>query len=135
MSSLEGVQSEELEAAIAENPEAVAELVRRLDAVNELLDVLALGGGALDDEMVRSLAQTGSGLGELAQTAADEDTRDGLETLLDGVGTAERQDVDAVGVLGLIRGMRDPEVQHGLGYLLAVAKAIGQEQRPEQQRD
>ena len=33
-----------LEDAIAENPEAVADFVRRLDAVNELLDVVDRGG-------------------------------------------------------------------------------------------
>ncbi len=192
--------STELEEAIAENPEAVAGLVRRLDAVNELLDVLALGESALtdemardvadttatlaesadglatdetaalaeavgengaelrralesivalqrsgtleelmelaevaslgtaalDDEMVRSLAETGSGLGELAQDAADDDTREGLETMLRGVGAAERDPPERVGLVGLLRRSRDPDVQHGLGYLLAVAGAIGQ---------
>lgn len=172
MSATDDVPSEELEAAIAENPEAVAAFVRRLDAVNELLDVLAteetadlaaaVGGNgtelqetvellatlqrrgtlddlaelaavgslataALDDEMVRSLAKTGSGLGEVAQTAAEEDTRDGLETLLGGIGAAERDDPEPVGALGLVRGIRDPEVQYGLGYLLAVARAIGRD--------
>lgn len=128
MSTTDDATSEELEAAIAENPEAVAAFVRRLDGVNELLDVLALGESALDDEMVRSLAKTGSGLGEVAQTAAEEDTRDGLETLLAGIGAAEGEEIDSVGALGLIKGVRDPEVQYGLGYLLAVARAIGREQ-------
>ncbi|QZX99177.1 DUF1641 domain-containing protein [Halobaculum rubrum] len=197
----ESVDSDALEEAIAENPEAVAEFVQRLDAVNELLDVLALGEGALSDEMVRelsstagtlaesadglateetvalaaavgdngeeltealdtlvtlqrsgtldelaeiaevgslataalsdemvrSLASTGSGLGEVADTAADEDTREGIETLLDGVGDAEAEAPERVGAIGLARGIRDPEVQYGLGYLLALAGAIGRE--------
>ena len=189
-----------LEEAIAENPEAVAEFVRRLDAVNELLDVLALGEDALtdemtrdladttatlaesadglateetvalaetvgqngddladalesllalqragtldelvelasvaslataamDDEMVTSLASTGSALGELAQTAATDDARDGLETVLAGVAEAERESPGRLGALGLVRATRDPDVQRGLGYLLAVSRAIGQ---------
>jgi len=188
-----------LEAAIAENPEAVADFVRRLDAVNELLDVVALGEGALtddmvvelantgstlaesadeiateetvalagtvgangeeladametivelqrsgalddlaelagvaslataalDDEMVRSLAATGSSLGEVADSAAEPATRDGIETLLASVGEAEQQPADAVGAIGLLRATRDPEVQHGLGYVLALARALG----------
>ncbi|MFC6872623.1 helical membrane plugin domain-containing protein [Halobellus marinus] len=192
----------ELQAAIAENPEAVAEFVERLDAVNELLDVLALGESALtdemardvagttatlaesadgiatdetaalaetvgengaeieaalesvlalqrsgtleelvelaevvslltaalDDEMVRSLAGTGSGLGELAQTAADEETREGLDTLLSSVGAAERDTSEPVGALGLIKATRDPEVKRGLGYLLSLSRAIGRSQ-------
>ncbi|MEF8782305.1 MAG: DUF1641 domain-containing protein [Haloarculaceae archaeon] len=190
----------ELEAAIAENPEAVAAFVRRLDAVNELLDVLALGENALtdemarevagttatlaesadglatddtvglaesvganaaeleetietlvtlqrsgtleelvelaevaslataalDDEMVTSLASTGATLGEVAQTAADEDTRDGIETLLGGLGEAESEPPQRVGPLGLLKASRDPDVQHGLGYLIALSRAIGQ---------
>jgi len=194
--SLEG---SELEAAIAANPEAVAAFVRRLDAVNELLDVVALGEDALtdemvvelagtgstlaesadavateetvalagavgengddlaealetlvelqrsgaledladlagiaslgtdalDDEMVRSLAATGGSLGELADTAGAPETRDGIETLLDGVGAAERAEPQAVGAVGLVRALRDPEVKYGLGYILAMASAIG----------
>ncbi|MFA9518405.1 DUF1641 domain-containing protein [Halopenitus sp. H-Gu1] len=189
-----------LEAAIAEDPEAVAAFVRRLDAVNELLDVLALGEGALSDEMVRelagtgatlaesadglatdgtvvlagavgengeelrdaletvvelqqsgtlselselaevvslataalddemvtSIAGTGSGLAEVAQTAGEEDTREGIETLLDGVATAEGEQPEAAGTLDLLRAIRDPEVQYGLGYMISIARAIGQ---------
>ena len=192
---------DDLEAVVAENPEAVAAFVDRLDAVNELLDVISLGesaltdemavelagtastlaesadgiatdetvrlaasvgengdelreametlvelqrsgtldelaelGGvgslaaaALDDEMVRSLAATGSSLGEVADTAADGDTREGLTTLLQGVGAAQRSEPQPVGAVGLARSVRDPEVKHGLGYLLTVAKAIGRE--------
>jgi len=191
-----------LEAAIAENPEAVADFVRRLDAVNELLDVVALGesamtdemiveltgtaetlaasadgvatdetvrlaetvgengddltdaletvvelqregtlddlaelgnvaglaNAALTDEMVVSLAGTGSSLGELADTASDDHTREGLTTLLDSVGAAEQAEPSAVGAIGLAKGLRDPEIKQGLGYLLAVAKALGQQQ-------
>ncbi|USZ68505.1 DUF1641 domain-containing protein [Halorussus salilacus] len=191
----------DLEAAIEQNPEAVAEFVDRLDAVNELLDVLSLGESALtdemvrdlsatgstlaesadglatdetvalagtvgqnadeledaletllvlqrtgtldelaelagvgslataalDDEMVASLASTGASLGEVAQTAADDDTRDGIETLLEGVGEAQRGPPEQVGPVGLVRGLRDPEVQYGLGFLLALAGAIGRE--------
>ncbi|WP_336338370.1 DUF1641 domain-containing protein [Haloarcula brevis] len=191
----------ELESAIEQNPEAVADFVDRLDAVNELLAVLSLGESALDDEMVRelsatgatlaesadglatdetvalaerigengddlraaldtllalqrsgtldelaelaevgslasaalndemvtSLAGTGAGVGELAQTASDDDTRAGIETLLEGLGDAERKSPEQVGAVGLLRGLRDPDVQYGLGYLLALAGAVGRE--------
>ena len=196
----EGADPEaDLEAAIAENPEAVAEFVRRLDAVNELLDVLSLGenaltdemirevagttatlaesadglateetvglaetvgengaeleaalesvlelqrtgaleelvelGGvasllssALDDEMVASLASTGASLGEIADTAAGADARDGIETTLEGLAAAESEPPERVGPVGLLGAARDPEVQYGLGYVLAIARAIG----------
>ena len=195
----------DLETVVAENPEAVAAFVERLDAVNELLDVLSLGEGALsdemvreladtsstlaesadglateetaslaatvgrngaeledalesvltlqrtgaldelvevagvlslatsalDDEMVRSLAATGGSLGEVADTAADDDTRDGLETVLAGLGDAEREPPERVGAVGLLKATRDPDVQRGLGYLVAVARAIGAADAPE----
>jgi len=197
--SAEAPESDALEAAIAENPEAVAEFVRRLDAVNELLDVVALGESAmtdemvtelagtgatlaesadglateetvalaetvgdngdelrealetmlelqrsgtlddlaelasiaslgtaaLDDEMVRSLAAMGGSLGEVADTAAEPDTRDGIETMLEGIGEAQREEPQPVGAIGMAKAMRDPEVKYGLGYVLAMARAIG----------
>jgi len=192
----------ELAAAIEENPDAVADFVRRLDSVNELLDVLALGESALtdemardvsgttatlaesadaiateetvgvagavgangaaledaleslvalqesgtldelmelaevvslltaalDDEMVRSLAATGSSLGEVAETAADEDASDGIETALTALGEADSETPERVGPVGLLKATRDPDVQHGLGYLVAMARAIGRAQ-------
>ena len=196
---------DDLEAAIAENPEAVADFIERLDAVNELLDVVDLGTSAMTDEMVvelsgtaetlaasadgiatdetvglaesvgenggelqealdtlvdlqrsgtldelaelgdvvslgtsamtddmvRSLAGTGSSLGELADTAAQDDTRGGLTALLNSLSAAEQAETVAVGPVGLMKAIRDPEIQHGLGYLLAIAKALGQQQSTE----
>lgn len=60
----------DLEAAIEQNPEAVAEFVEHLNAVNELLDVLSLGESALTDEMVRDFSATGSTLVESADGIA-----------------------------------------------------------------
>ncbi|MFC7324746.1 DUF1641 domain-containing protein [Halorubrum rutilum] len=205
MSEPQNPAPSELEAAIERNPEAVAELVEHLDAVNELLDVLSLGESALDDEMVRelsatgsmlaesadglatdetvalaetvgengnelqealdtvltlqrsgtldelaelaevgslvtaalddemvtSLAGTGAVLGEFTQAASDDDTRDGIETLLESVGEAERESPEQVGAVGLVRGLRNPDVQYGLGYLLALAGALGRAQSTE----
>ncbi|WP_435365379.1 DUF1641 domain-containing protein [Haloarchaeobius sp. DYHT-AS-18] len=195
------IEAEELAEAIEQNPEAVAEFVSRLDAVNELLDVLELGtsamddemvmrlaktgstlaesadavatpetvrlaeavgrdgddlaaavetiselqrngtlddlaaladllalmNGAVDDDMVMRLARTGSSLGELADTAAEPDTVRGLERMLHAVGDANAKESEPVGVIGLAKATRDPEVKEGLGYLLALAKALGRE--------
>lgn len=85
----------------------------------------SLATAALDGEVVTSLAGTGAALGEVAQTAADDDTRDGLETLLAGIGEAQREPAEQVGAVGLVRNLRDPDVQYGFGYLLALAGAIG----------
>jgi uncharacterized protein YjgD (DUF1641 family) len=186
--------------AIAENPEAVAEFVKRLDAVNELLDVVTLGtealddsmvaeltgtaatlgeaadgaattetvklaeavgqsGGdladaletvvelqrtgtlddlveaahaisllteALDDEMVVELARTGSRLGEVADAASDPETVQGIQLLLGAMGQAGApENRPDPGMLNLAKSARDPDVQAGLGYLLALAGGIG----------
>ncbi|WP_380679102.1 DUF1641 domain-containing protein [Salinigranum sp. GCM10025319] len=203
-SSLDGLDASEydsLEAAIADNPDAVAAFVRRLDAVNELLDVVALGTSALEDDMVAELAgtaatlaeagdglateetvrlaalvgqngddlaaaletlvdlqragtldefvgvadalslataaleddmvaelaRTGSRLGEVADEAADPAAARGLTRLVRAVGDAEAADPERVGAVGLLRSTRDPEVQAGLGYLLALARAVGRQ--------
>ena len=60
-------------------------------------------------------------------TAADDDARNGIETLLEGLTEAEREPPERVGPVDLVRELRDPDVQHGLGYLLAMAGAIGRE--------
>ena len=196
---LDGADRDALAAAIEENPEEVARFLERLDAVNDLLDVLDLGMGAMDDEMVESLAQTGgtlaesadglatretvqladavganggelaeametvvalqrsgtlddlaaiadvvalasgalddemvetlaargTALGELADTAAEPETARGLSTMLDAVGDATEEPPEPVGVVGALRATLDPEVRAGLGFLLAVAKALG----------
>ncbi len=105
-----------------------------LDELAELAEVGSLATAALDDEMVTSLAGTGAALGEVAQTASDDDARDGIERLLESVGEAERNSPDQVGAVGLLRGLRDPNVQYGLGYLLALAGALGRVQNTEESR-
>ncbi|MFW6317203.1 MAG: DUF1641 domain-containing protein, partial [Halorubrum sp.] len=112
---------------LSEAMETLTELQRSgaLDELAELAQVGSLATAALDDEMVRSLAGTGSALGEVADTAADDDARDGVKTMLEGVGAAHRSDPEPVGALGLARSVRDPEIRYGLGYLLAISKAIG----------
>jgi uncharacterized protein YjgD (DUF1641 family) len=118
---------DELAAAIAENPEEVAALVRRLDLVNDLLDVASLGVEAADDEMVSSIAGTAGSLGELADEAADPETVRGARTLLRALGEAGDPETTyrEVGPVGLVRALRDPEVKRGLAFLIAVARGIG----------
>lgn len=74
--------------------------------------------------MVTTLAGTGTGKGGVAETASGPDARAGVETLLDGVGDATGEPSEPAGALGLVRALRDPEVQFGTGYLVAVARAI-----------
>jgi uncharacterized protein YjgD (DUF1641 family) len=120
---------DDLTAALAEDPEAAAAFVRRLDDVNELLDVMALATEAADDEMVASVAGTAGSLGELADEASDPETVRGARTLLRALGDAGDPETTyrGVGALGLLRALRDPEVKRGLAFLVALARGVGRE--------
>jgi uncharacterized protein YjgD (DUF1641 family) len=121
-------------AELAAGLETLARLEREgtLDALAEAADAVALLTAALDDEMVQSLAGTGARLGELGDAAADERTAAGLARLLAAVGEAEGTEPEAVGTVGLLRATRDPEVRSGLGYLLALARAVGRSRPTEE---
>ena len=115
--------TEELTAAIEENPEAFATFVRNLETVNELVEVAELGTAAMDDEMVAELARTGSSLGELADSAASDDTRSGIQVLLRALGEADANGpVDRYDVW---EGLRDGEFLAGVRYALSILRSLG----------
>jgi uncharacterized protein YjgD (DUF1641 family) len=123
-----------LAASVGENAEdledALETLVRlehagTLDELAELADAVTLLTAALDDEMVVRLARTGSSLGEVADTAAEPETARGIQRLLGAVGEAGGEPPEAVGAVGLVRALRDPEVKRGMGFLLALARGLG----------
>ncbi|SEO57949.1 Uncharacterized conserved protein YjgD, DUF1641 family [Halogranum amylolyticum] len=118
-----GENADDLSAAI----ETLVGLQRdgTLDDLAALGDLVSLGSAALDDEMVTSLAHTGGRLGELADTAADDDTARGVGTLLTAVGAANATDAEQVGPVGIVRALRDPEVQTGMGFVVALARELG----------
>jgi uncharacterized protein YjgD (DUF1641 family) len=114
---------DELSAAIEENPEAFATFVRNLDTVNELLEVADLGTSAMDDEMIVSLAGTGSSLGELADAASEDGTRNGIQLVLRALGDADAN--GPVGLGDLWEGLRDGEFLAGIRYGLSVVRSLG----------
>ena len=117
----------DLEAALAEHEADVVHLLEELDTVGQAVDLLAFAAEALDDEMVVLLARTADQLGELADTASEPETVRGLQSALVALGEAADEPPTRVGTLGLLRAMRDPEVQVGLGFVLALARALGRE--------
>lgn len=117
---------EELVTAIEENPEEVARLVQNLGQVNDLLDVSALATSAMDDEMVMTLADKGTRLGEVVDTAGDEEVAAGLESVLQAVGDATEEEPEPVGLIGLMGAMRDPEVKQGMGVAVNLLRALGE---------
>ncbi len=120
-------EMEELQKAIAQNPEAVAGFIERLDLTNQLLDVVSLGTRAMDDEMVVTLVGMVGRLGELLEPATDENTIAGLDKLLNAVAEASDPDdpPEKVGIMGLMKAVNDPDVQKALGFVIKLAKSLG----------
>lgn len=116
---------------LAEGVETVAQLQRTgtLDDLLELAELASLASAAMDDEMVMSLASTGARLGEVADTAADDDVARGLEDVLAALGEASSDEPERVGAIGLVKAVRDPDVQAGLGVVISLARALGQQTR------
>ncbi|NIU71192.1 MAG: DUF1641 domain-containing protein, partial [Actinobacteria bacterium] len=85
-------------------------LLEELDTVGQAVDLLSFAAEALDDEMVVLLARTADQLGELADTAGEPETVQGLQSMLVAVGEATGEPPRRVGTLGLLRSLRDPEV-------------------------
>ncbi|RKD88586.1 DUF1641 domain-containing protein [Halopiger aswanensis] len=111
--------------------ETLAHLQRSgtLDDLLAMTDLLALASNAMDDGMVTDLAAAGTRLGEVADTAADDDVARTLESLLEAVGEAGSEPTEPVGALGAAKALRDPDVKAGMGFLLSLAKALGRTTR------
>lgn len=137
--AVDGLATDEtvrLAEAVGTNADDMAtalERIARLEADGDLemlvgaAHTVSLAADAMDDDIVMSLGSTASSLGEVADTAADPDTREGTVTLLEAVGTATTDGPpDRVGALGLFRALRDENVQRGLGFLIAIARATGE---------
>lgn len=88
-----------------------AELAEALDIVLELQRTDSL-------EALVDLATT------LSTLDVDEDAARSLNTVLASVGDAQRSS-EPVGLLGLLGGLRSRDARAGLGYFLAVLKALG----------
>ncbi|AEH39427.1 DUF1641 domain-containing protein [Halopiger xanaduensis] len=116
---------------LADGLETLARLQRSgtLDDLAALVDLAALALNAMDDDMVTDLAATGATLGEVADTAADEDVAWTLEGLLEAVGEAGSEPAEPAGPIDVAKALRDPDVKAGLGFLLSLAKAMGRTTR------
>lgn len=112
---------------VADAIEGLAELQRSgtLDDLMALADLVALATNAMDDGMITDLAATGTTLGEVADTAADDDVARTVESLLEAVGEAGGEPAEPVGAVGLVKALRDPEIRAGIGFFISLAKAVG----------
>ena len=120
-----GDNGDDLAAAVEQI--AIMQRTGTLRRLVEVADAITLLTDAMDDEMIETLAATGTSLGEVADTASQDDVRRGLVRTLEGVGRASAPDGEAasLGPLGLLGALRDPEVKAGMGHLVAIARGIG----------
>lgn len=118
-----GANAEDLHSAL----ETLLRLERTgtLDDLASVADTASLATRAVDDELVSSLAEIGGSVGELADAAADPETRRALETTLAALGEANTGSTERVGAIGLLRALRDPDVQRGVSFLVSLAGTIG----------
>jgi uncharacterized protein YjgD (DUF1641 family) len=126
----------ELAEAVGENGDDLSEAVDTmvdlqesgtLDDLADAAEVVSLAGGAMDDEMVMTLAQAGNNLGEVADAAADPAASRGIEMLLQSISEScvHEEPPEKMGMIGLMKAIRDPDVQRGLGFWMSVAKNAG----------
>lgn len=119
-----GENADDLDAAI----EKMAQLERdgTLDDLLEASNAISLAADAMDDEMIVSLMSMAGDLGLAADGAAQPDAIRTFQVMTDALDeAADFEDPERVGMVGMLKKMRDPEVQQGMGLMLNLMKAFG----------
>lgn len=133
--------------------EEVKELVRSLKDLNEVLSGLKESGMlgllktlseksgdvflsvASDPALMRSVAILASLLYGVSQAEADKlnqaqvNIAEITKALVDALGSIDMENINKVGLWGLMGALGDPDVQYGLGLLIALAKELGKRLR------
>ena len=116
-----------LEIAVELKKTGILGLLKTIVGSGEALVSLALS----DTPVFRGLAllqAAGEGIARLEPDEFAEarmNAEDGVECLVRGLKEASPENAGRVGLLGLLGALRDPRIQRGLGYLLALARGIG----------
>lgn len=125
--------------------DALTALVRRADILKELVNTLYdfKRSGVLDDLLnaaatfrfftegllTRDFMEKVAKLQEVALIAGTNLAMDSSKVDCLTYALAAADDAKPVGLFGLLSALRDPEVQRGLGFLIAVLKKLGSCQR------
>ncbi|MFP8890335.1 DUF1641 domain-containing protein [Natrialbaceae archaeon A-CW2] len=114
---------------LANGLERVVQLERDgdLETLVGLANTVSLLAAAVDDDIIMSVSELGSSLGEIADTTANPDTVVGIQALMNGIGEGANGSTGRMGIIGLVRALRDPNVQRGLGFLIAVTRSTGED--------
>jgi len=85
-----------------------------------------------DSSILRSVALAQAALSGIGRPGPEEFMRarvmaeESVECLVKGLASAKSDGIKPVGLLGLIKAMRDQRVQTGLGMLIALARGLGE---------
>jgi uncharacterized protein YjgD (DUF1641 family) len=125
--------------------EALIAIVERIDVIKELVNILFefKRSGVLDDLLnaatslrfftegllTRDFMEKVAKLQEVALIAGTNLAMDTSKIDCLTYAIAAADDAKPVGLFGLLSALRDPEVQKGLGFLIAVLKKLGSCQR------
>ncbi|MFB6082088.1 MAG: DUF1641 domain-containing protein [Halanaeroarchaeum sp.] len=128
MADTMGANAGDLETALEKM--IVLEQDGTLDDLAEAANTISLAAEALDDDMVSSVVGAAGQAGELLDAAAGEpQALRNLEVLMAALGDAAAdpsESPETVGMIGALRKMGDPDVQRGMGFMLRLAGALGE---------
>ena len=120
---------------IAENSAPITEMLeqlvelkktRVLDALIQIASLIYnIYEQMMTSEGVKTLVEATTPLLILAREASDEDVVKRLSAMVNAL--ASITEYRPVGLLGLLNALRDPDVQRGLGFLIAFLKALGRQ--------
>jgi uncharacterized protein YjgD (DUF1641 family) len=99
---------------------------RSQEELADLLSLVALLRGYLNDHVIKDLAETMASLSKLATAMAGTDLVNILErSLQDPELDRALLNPPKVGSIGLMRAMGDADVQRGMGIMLQLLRAVG----------
>jgi uncharacterized protein YjgD (DUF1641 family) len=100
-----------------------------LEDIEQAAVTLSLAAEAVDDDIVTSVMRAVVGAGELFDTAAGEEAAlRNMEVLVTAMGEAApdpTEEPEQVGALDMVRRMRDPRAQRGIGFMLDLLTELG----------
>jgi uncharacterized protein YjgD (DUF1641 family) len=117
--------------AIVEHIDVIKELVntlfefKRSGVLDDLLNIAASLRFLTEGLLTRDFMEKVGKLQEVALIAGTNLAMDSSKVDCLTYALAAAEDVKPVGLFGLLSALRDPEVQKGLGFLIAVLKKLG----------
>ncbi len=127
--------SEEVAKKIEENKEAILNAIEKLvwleksgnlDAIIGFASLIKIFQDSISDTVVDKTSEIASNLGLLSAKFTNDRTLALLNAIGDAICRCEKEP-QPIGLLGLIKALRDPEVKKTIGMLVNIAKELGKQ--------